>query len=262
MNTHLPPLNPTQATIDFALELAKQSGVLINRYFAEGVAVETKPDLSPVTEADKQAEALMRRLIEKTFPEHCILGEEEGESGPKDSPWCWVLDPIDGTRSFVYGVPLFGTLISLQYQGISMLGIIHLSALKQLLLGVRGKQAWLNGQPVRVRAQKNLHKGLVLYTDWAGLCQHRLDQPLLQLAKQGTLLRGWGDCYGHFLVACGKADAMIDAQLKRWDVASLIPCVEAAGGRVTDIEGRQNPNASAISTNGSVHRALLQALSP
>jgi len=250
-----------QEWVDFATHLAEQSGRVIMRYFGTGLQVLEKPDLSPVTVADRESEALMRRLIEARYPDHRVLGEEGGESGKAGSDYAWILDPIDGTRPFVHGVPLFGTLIALLEKGVPVLGVIHLPATKELMIGARGRETLVNGKPVRVRGTGRLADATLVYTNTQGLWQQGHGAAFQRLQERVALARGWGDCYGHFMVAAGRADIMIDPEMKIWDVAALKPCVDGAGGLLTDKFGKDTGvGGSAISTNGRLHQEVLAIL--
>lgn len=255
-----------QEWMAFAKELAQESGELIMRYYTDhlrgaGPEVITKPDDSPVTAADREAEMLMRERISKRFPDHAVLGEEFGRTGPTDAALQWVLDPIDGTKAFVHGVPLFGTLIALMEGPQPILGVIHLPATGELMIGARGQGTTVNGRPVRVRDTAKLEDATFLFTD--GSHMHRLGRgaEFVALQKRVRIVRGWGDCYGHFMVAAGRADIMVDPELSLWDVAALKPCVEEAGGRLTELSGSNPPTgSSAVSTNGALHDEVIAVL--
>ena len=250
-----------QAYLQFATELARESGALIMDYFGRHGQVEAKADATPVTVADRSAEALMRRRIATRFPEHQVLGEEAGLSGPEGASHRWVLDPIDGTKSFIHGVPLFGTLIALLEEGTPVLGAIHLPALGDLLLGARGEPTTLNGAAVRVSDTPTLEEATVLYTSSSELFRQGYGGTLQALGERVRLVRNWGDCYGHFLVATGRADIMFDPVMNLWDIAALKPCVEGAGGRLTDRAGQgEHLGESALSSNGRLHDAFLRLL--
>ncbi len=250
-----------QEWIELAEELAEESGELIRGYFASGVAVEQKADASPVTAADREAEALMRRRIEARFPEHRVVGEEFGASGGEDSDYQWLLDPIDGTRSFVHGVPLFGTLIALLEKGRPILGVIHLPIAEEMLVGAMGRKTTLNGEAVSVRETRDLAAATVLCTDTAELWLRGYGPAFLELQERAATTRGWGDCYGHFMVAAGRADIMLDPVLNPWDIAALKPCVEGAGGRLTGMDGTVSDlGEDALSSNGHLHDAVLAIL--
>jgi myo-inositol-1(or 4)-monophosphatase len=255
-----------QELIEFATELARRSGDLIRHYYEQsllgsGPEVIVKADATPVTRADREAEALMRELIAQRYPRHQVLGEEGGLSGPPDAERQWVLDPIDGTKAFIHGVPLFGTLIALVERGRSVLGVIHLPATGELMIGAQGHGTTVNGRPVRVRETARLEDATFAFTDSAQVLKSVHGPAFLELQRHVRLARGWGDCYGHFLVAAGRADIMIDPVLAVWDVAALKPCVEGAGGRLTELSGDDPPlGRNALSTNGRLHDAVLAIL--
>ncbi|MDH4224033.1 MAG: histidinol-phosphatase [Deltaproteobacteria bacterium] len=252
--------------MDFAAGLAEESGHGILHWFRAGTEVHYKADQTPVTQADREAEHLMRRRIEKAYPSHRILGEEAGMSGggdgqPQEKGYQWVLDPIDGTKAFIHGVPLFGTLIALLKDGLPVLGVIHLPALGQLLMGARGEPTTLNGTPVRVSTVARLEEAAVLMTSPATLFEQGWGEGFHRLRGRARLMRGWGDCYGHFLVATGKAEVMLDPVLNLWDIAPMGPILEGAGGVITDMTGRPGGMGnSGLSTNGLLHREVLEVL--
>lgn len=244
-------------------ELADASGEFILRHYGTALDIESKPDQSPVTVADKGAEKLLRRMIAEQHPEHQVLGEEEGLSGPPDAEYQWVLDPIDGTKAFIHRVPLFGTLIALLRGGRPILGAINLCALGELMIGAEGRQTAVNGKPVAVSGTERLDRATVLYTDSRGWQQRGQGPGFRRLQEGAFLVRGWGDCFGHFQVAAGRADAMFDPVLAIWDVAALKPCVEGAGGRLTDAQGNGSGlGQSALSTNGLLHDQILSLIRP
>lgn len=250
-----------QELIDFARHLAQESGRLIMKYYGTQVQVIAKPDLSPVTIADREAEALMRKLIESHYPGHQVLGEEEGLSGKDGAEYQWVLDPIDGTRPFVHQVPLFGTLIGLLRNGEPVLGVIHVPPSGDLCIGAQGHPTTLNGRPVKVRPTARLEEATVLYTNTQTIWQQGHGAAFQRLLGRAGLVRGWGDCYGHMMVAVGRADVMIDTVLKIWDVAALKPCVDGAGGLLTDKFGKNTGvGESAISSNGKLHAQVIDLL--
>jgi histidinol phosphatase-like enzyme (inositol monophosphatase family) len=226
-------LDPYRA---FMIELAGLSGDYIRPFFGRtDVVVELKADHSPVTVADRGAEELMRGLIRRKFPGHGIVGEEFGAENP-DAEFVWVLDPIDGTKSFTSAVPLFGTLIGVLHQGQPVLGCIHQPVLQQLLVG-DNRSAFLNGRSVRTRSVAGLAEATLLTSDpvpLGVLPAARGYQGLMTKAKLG---RTWGDCYGYLLVATGWADVMYDPVMNLWDIAALVPVIRGAGGVITDARG-------------------------
>ncbi|MCZ6533926.1 MAG: histidinol-phosphatase [SAR324 cluster bacterium] len=247
-----------QEWIDFAEELARESGKLVLGYFGTPLDVQHKADHSPVTKADQEAEALMRRMIEVRFPQHQVVGEESGTSGPAEAKLQWMLDPIDGTKSFILGVPLFCTLIALLKEGRPILGAIHIPVSGELLIGAEGRETVLNGRPVHVSGTRSLSEATVVYTSSGSMWKEGYGEAFRVLQGQARLVRGWGDGYGHMLVATGRADIMLDPILSPWDVAALKPCVEGAGGRLTDLQGQVlDLGESALSTNGHLHDEVL-----
>jgi len=221
----------TEAALLFLETLARAAGEVVLPYFRNPeLAVEQKSDRTPVTEADRRAEEVMRTMITRHHPGHGIIGEEFGTEKP-DAEFVWVLDPIDGTKSFVAGVPLFGVLIGLLHAGRPVAGCIYQPVLEEMCLGGGGR-AWLNGRPVRVREGVPLERALVLCTDPAGVEAHQ-DYAAFEALRRGAgLFRTWGDCYGYLLVASGRADVMLDPVMNPWDLLPVIPVVEGAGGVV------------------------------
>ena len=250
-----------QEFVDFTKQLAQASGAVINSYFRQDVTVESKADRSPVTIADKKAEEVMREMIMKEFPEHGIIGEEFGHHNEK-AAYQWVLDPIDGTKSFVAGTFLFGTLIGLMKDRQPIVGAIHHSLTSHLLLG-SGGQTRLNDQPVRVRGTKTLREAVLLYTDFVDVGQYQNGIAFQQLMGRTKYSRTWGDCHGYFLVATGYADIMLDPVMHLWDIVALIPVIEGAGGKVTSWRGGPPlESSSLIATNGLLHDHVLRVLLP
>jgi myo-inositol-1(or 4)-monophosphatase len=244
------------------IELAAQSGDFIRPFFGRAdLKVDLKSDNSPVTAADTGAEELMRELIRKKFPGHGILGEEAGDENP-GAEFVWVLDPIDGTKSFTSAVPLFGTLIALLHQGQPVLGCIHQPILRQLLLG-DNTAATLNGRPVRTRAARPIEEATLLTSDPVVIGQPGC-QGYRALMEQAKLARTWGDCYGHLLVATGWADVIFDPLMNLWDIAALVPVIRGAGGVITDAKGGPAyPATSTVSSaNAEIHALVIEALGP
>ena len=229
----------------FVRELAAESGALIRRYFrSSGLRVDIKDDATPVTDADRGAEELLRKRILARFPDHGIIAEELGtERG--DAEWVWVLDPIDGTKSFVSGVPLFGTLIALLHDGQPVLGAIHQPILDELCLG-DGTTTTLNDRPVRVRTTTRLRDAVVLASDTTTAARHQSAAGWERLVASARWVRTWGDCYGYLLVATGQADVMTDPIMSPWDLLALIPVIRGAGGVITDWQGGDPVRATSI----------------
>lgn len=220
----------------FLVELAERSGDFIRPLFADpSVAVETKADASPVTAADRGAEQLLRGLIAQRFPAHGIIGEEFGPERP-DAEFVWVLDPIDGTKSFITGVPLFATLIALLHRGQPVLGAIHQPVLRQLMIG-DGAATTLNGRAVRCRATTRLEDATLLTSDPYNPGKYQNGAAYDACARRAKLVRTWGDAYGYLLVASGWADICMDPIMNPWDIAALVPVIRGAGGVISDWRG-------------------------
>ncbi len=247
----------------FVADLAKKSGDYIRPFFADPeLIVETKTDLTPVTLADRGAEDLMRRMIRTKYPQHGVIGEEGGNENA-GADFVWVLDPIDGTKSFAAACPLFGTLIALLHQGQPVLGAIHLVALNQLFIG-DNVTTTLNDRPVRTRPTTLLTEATLLTSDIANIARHQNGPAYERLAAQAKLVRTWGDCYGYTLVAGAWADVMLDPIMNPWDIAALLPVIRGAGGVITDWQG--GPAYPAQSTIAAatpeLHAKVLATLNP
>lgn len=244
----------------FLTELAEKSGDFIRPLFANpALAVEFKSDESPVTAADKGAEQLLRSLIAKKFPAHGVIGEEFGNDRP-DAEFVWVLDPIDGTKSFITGVPLFGTLIALMRNGQPVLGAIHQPILRQLMIG-DNTLTTLNGRALRVRPTARLEEATLLTSDPINPAKYQNGLAYAALEKRVRLTRTWGDCYGYLLLAAGFADIMCDPIMNPWDIQALIPVVRGAGGLITDWQGHDPVKAkSIVAANPTLHPQVIAAL--
>lgn len=248
----------------FARRLADESGQVIRRYYRSGYEVEIKDDESPVTIADRQAEEVMRSAIEKAYPAHGILGEEHGHTQP-DAEYQWVLDPIDGTKSFVAGTYLFGTLIALVKEGVPILGVINNPIVNDFLLGVGG-QTWLNGAPVRVSNATTVDDAFLVTTSHTDCHAYRNGPAYETLIQQSKRYRTWGDCHGYHLVATGGVEIMADPILNYWDLMAMIPIIQGAGGTITDWYGNdvllKKGEAGAVATNGHLHEEVIAILNP
>lgn len=245
--------------LDFALDAAWQAGRVTLAHFQTGVTVDRKDDGSPVTVADREAERLIRRLIEDRFPSHAVVGEEFGEAH-RGAAHRWIVDPIDGTSSFIRGVPFYGVLIGLEIDGDPLVGVAHFPALGEMIGAARGEGCRWNGRRARVSAVTSLEDACVGYTDTRQI-DERLDARWHALQRRTALQRGWGDCYGHCLVATGRVDVMLDPRMHAWDCAALVPILEEAGGRFTDWQGaRRIDGGDAVSTNGALHEQMVELL--
>lgn len=243
----------------FCRLLADESGAVIKKYFRNELQVETKSDATPVTIADKQAEELMRGMIMKNFPGHGILGEEFGDYKP-DAEYKWVLDPIDGTKSFVCGAVTFGTLIALLKNGRPVLGVINQPVLGEFLIGDNFSSE-LNGKKVKVRECKDLRDAVLLTTDHINIEKYQNAGGFEKLIREVKLYRNWGDCYGYYLLATGYADIMIDPVMSPWDMLALIPIVNGAGGKITDYQGDDAVSGkSIVAAAPEIHDTVISIL--
>lgn len=243
-----------------AESFAREAGALTLRYFGGEVEIDTKADGTPVTVADREAEALLRTRIEQRFPGHGILGEEHGETG-EGADVRWIVDPIDGTKSFIAGVPLYGVLIGVEIEGVPSVGIAHFPALRETVVAGRGIGARLNGRPCAVSPRTELSRSVLLTTDAGAIADSPVGNGWRALRNAVAVTRTWGDAYGHILVATGRAEIMVDPELSPWDAAPLLPIVSEAGGRFSSLEDEATIHGgSGISTNGILHGAALDRL--
>ena len=243
----------------FAKHLADVSANIIKPYFRTHIEVEKKNDQSPVTIADKKAEEMMRKEIEREFPEHGIIGEEFG-SNKNDAEFKWVLDPIDGTKSFISGIATFGTLIALMKDGNPVLGVINQPIINEFLIG-DGKNSNLNGICVKARNCEDLSEALLLTSDHLMIEKYQSRDKFDSLIHKVRLYRTWGDCFGYYLLATGFADIMIDPIMSVWDKMALIPIIQGAGGIISDYQGNDPVQGSSIiATVKQIHSRVIEIL--
>jgi histidinol phosphatase-like enzyme (inositol monophosphatase family) len=245
----------------FVHYLAQISAVEIQPYYRSDYEIELKSDQSPVTIADRKAEMAMRKAIMEQYPDHGILGEEFGHHRP-NAEYQWVLDPIDGTKAFIAGSYLFGTLIALARHGRPVVGAINHPIFGDFLFG-DGEGAWLNGNPVSVRPCTNVADAIMLNTDHWNVRKHQDGRAFESLTKRVSRYQNWGDCHGYYLVAVGGADIMTDPAMNLWDLMALIPIIEGAGGRITNWQGGDPLLGSgSIATAGLIHDEVIKLLNP
>lgn len=262
-----PPSLRLDDRLEFAVAIAKEAGrSTLERFESADFEVLSKGDGTPVTEADRAAERLLRERIEARYPRDGIVGEEE-ESREGTSGFRWILDPIDGTRSFVHGVPLYGTLVGLEHEDEAVLGVIEQPALDERVFGARGLGAtWQRrGQtrPARVSRTARLSDALVCFTTGALFEATGRGDLSRALDREAGQTRGWSDCYAHLLVATGRADAVVEPEMSVWDCAALLPVLEEAGGTFTDLAGvRTIRGDGALATNGALLEELLRWTRP
>ena len=244
---------------NFCKVLAQASADVIKRYFRSGVSVESKADNSPVTIADKKAEEVMRELITKHYPDDGIIGEEFGESN-NGAEYTWILDPIDGTKSFICGAYSFGTLIGLLKNGKPILGVYHHPILNDFLIG-DNSETRINDKKTSTRNCEDLCKAILLTTDHLNIEKYQNIDKFNHLLKRVELYRNWGDCYGYYLLATGYADIMIDPIMSPWDLLPLIPIINGAGGIITDYHGNDpQKGKSAVASSKQIHSEIISTL--
>ncbi|MBL8820330.1 MAG: histidinol-phosphatase [Planctomyces sp.] len=228
--------------LHFALKVSQKAADLILTYYqGSQLGVESKSDESPVTVADRGAEALIRAELQSHFPDDGILGEEFPDVAGKNG-FRWILDPIDGTKPFIHGVPLFGTLIGVELNGRMVIGVCRFPALNEVVYAAENEGTWWQigeRSPVRtfVTAESSLSRARLMFTEptsWVSI--NRYDS-MVNLIKNVRIARGWGDCYGHAMVATGRAEIAVDPQMSAWDIAALIPILREAGGVCVDWQG-------------------------
>ncbi len=257
----MPPPNETLSELlGVAQEWARAAGDVTLEHFGGILDVDTKGDGTPVTEADRAAETLLRERILERYPHHGILGEEFGETNP-GARVRWILDPIDGTRSFMRGVPLYGVLIGILVEGKPSVGVAHFPGLGETVAAAEGEGCYWNGGRARVSDVEEISRAAALTTDPAELLEGPMAPGWREIVRRASLARSWGDCYGHILVATGRAEIMVDPILSPWDAAPFVPILSEAGGIFTDKDGISRVDGgSGISTNGRLHPQVLELL--
>jgi histidinol-phosphatase len=248
-----------EAELEAAHTIADRAGDIALSFFRHDPEVRWKPDATPVTEADIAVEAMMREELARRFPDDAVRGEEGGLEG--DSHRLWIVDPIDGTKNYAGGIQIWANLLALRVEGDYVLGLVNAPALGERYAAVRGGGATWNGEPVRCSDVRRTADGMIVYGDvevWGDSERARRFHALARGAKRN---RGFGDFWGHMLVARGAAEAMIEPELAEWDFAPLIPIVTEAGGRVTQLDGSPPIHGgSLVASNGHVHDEVVAAL--
>jgi histidinol-phosphatase len=254
-------MNPDwQTRYELAVEAARKAGDLARAYYETTFDVENKADDSPVTIADRQAEQLIRGLVTKHFADDGFLGEEFGDQ-PGGSGFRWVIDPIDGTRSFVRHIPIWGTLIGLEYRGEPVAGVAYIPVLGQVYRALRGDGAFVNDRRIHVSKTATLSDALMCYSSLNWFVKVGKESAFLELVRRTQRQRGFGDFYGFCLVAEGACDFMLDHGVHEWDVSALRPIVEEAGGTFTDWAGTPTTKTpDVVASNGPLHADVLAVL--
>lgn len=256
-------MNPAEQYFKALLpEVTKISKEVSRKYFKKPlseIGMISKADESPVTAADLEIEARIRDIIQRDFPDHGIIGEEQGTKNA-DAEFVWVIDPIDGTKSFITGVPLFTTLFSIMHKGEPECGAIYQPILDELVWG-NNRECFFNDRPTRMRTIQSIRDATLLATDIRHINDHHPNAKFAELAQNTKFWRTWGDGYGYTLLATGYADIMIDPIMNPWDIMAVVPVIRGAGGTITDFYGK-NPviGKSIIAASPALHASVLSDL--
>ena len=247
--------------LDFAVETAYLAGRLTLGYFQSGVRSDLKPDDTPVTVADRQAEELIRGRITARWPSHAVVGEEYGVAGAADATHRWFIDPIDGTKAFIRGVPLYAVLIGLEIAGRVEVGAAYFPALDEMIAGATGQGAWWNGRPARVSEVADLSRAFVAFTDPASFAAHGRATAWARLQAASYHRAGWSDAYGYLLVATGRVEVMLDPVMDPWDCGPFPPILREAGGYFGDWAGNETIHADeALATTRTLLPQVLRLI--
>jgi myo-inositol-1(or 4)-monophosphatase len=250
-----------QNYLTFARQLAYRAGRITLGYYNKSISHDLKQDDSPVTAADRASEEFIRGEIEKKYPTHALVGEEYGEKAGEGNPFRWIVDPIDGTKSFIKSVPFYSVLIALEIEGISRVGAVYFPALDEILYGADGLGAWCNGRRVHVSEVSRLKEAVFCYTSWAGFrTKDRLDV-FERLHKECFFGRGWNDAYGYYMVATGRAEIMLDTTVQLWDVAPFPPIFREAGGFIGSWSGEEgHTHGEGLAVNAALKRKVMKLM--
>lgn len=254
--------------LTFARQLAYNAGRITLDYYNKGIQHDLKPDETPVTAADKATEEFIRREIEKTYPTHAIVGEEYGEKAGAGNPFRWIIDPIDGTKSFLKAVPFYAVLIGLEIEGTSRVGAVCFPALDEILYAADGLGCWWNdgrsspgGRRVRVSEVRDLKQAVFCYTSWSGFRTKKRLDIFENLHKECFFGRGWGDAYGYHMVATGRAEVMLDPVVAIWDVAPYPPIFREAGGYIGSWSGEEgHTHGEGMACNAALKSKILELI--
>lgn len=248
--------------LTIALQAAKNAEKIITSYYTTDMKVELKDDDTPVTRADTEAEKAIRRIIKQAFPDHGFLGEEYGtEKGT--SPYLWIIDPIDSTKSYIRKIPIFGTQIALMKDEDLILGVSNAPLLNELIYAEKGSGAFLNHEPIQVSYVTQLADAMICHGGLNWFTEKGTFPGIYNLINDVARSRGFGDFYMHHLVASGRVEIAIEAAISFWDIAAITVIVREAGGKITDIQGQPitKDTVSLVATNGILHTTVLNYFS-
>ncbi|MCH2134499.1 MAG: hypothetical protein MK116_12200 [Phycisphaerales bacterium] len=261
-----------QARLDAAHDISGGAADILRHYFtSQSWSVEDKADGSPVTTADREAEACIRAAIDVAFPGDGLIGEEYGPGEHESTTgYRWVIDPIDGTIAFVHGVPLFGILVGIEHDQRPLAGLMNLPMLDEHAWAMHGEGAWHrtgNENPVRARVSTTtrLDEAMVCTTSFDYFRAHGYPEAYTALGHACKRTRGWNDCYCELLLCTGRVDAVVEPELKRWDIGAIVPILQEAGGQFTDWAGGHAGDPGSprgIASNGHLHDELVTLLKP
>lgn len=251
----------TQEVLDFANHLADIAAPIAMEFFRRNPSVRTKADGTIVTQADEAVEAALRAEIAATYPAHVVWGEEQGDDDSASSAPRWILDPIDGTINYASGIPIWATLIAHEVDGSVVAGVVGAPALGERYAALLGAGATLNFEPIHVSDVSDLASAAMSYGTLSHFDKYGLSEPFLKLARSVRHSRGFGDFWGHMLVASGSIDFMIEPVVSPWDVAAVMIVVTEAGGAFSGLDGTKSyRSGNALSSNGAIHEAVLSVI--
>jgi myo-inositol-1(or 4)-monophosphatase len=250
-----------QPYFTFARQLAYRAGRITLSQYNKGIQHDLKSDESPVTVADQATEEFIRGEIEKNFPTHAIVGEEYGEKAGEGNPFRWIVDPIDGTKSFIKGVPFYSVLIALEIEGVSRVGAVCFPALDEILCAADGLGCWWNNKRVYVSDVSDLKRAVFCYTSWSGFRTTKRLKVFERFHKEFFYGRGWSDAYGYHMVATGRAELMLDPSIQIWDVAPFAPILRESGGYFGSWSGEEGHlHGEAIACNAALKSKILKLI--
>jgi myo-inositol-1(or 4)-monophosphatase len=250
-----------KSLLEFAEETARQAGQITLEYYQQAIQPEYKGDDSPVTIGDRKAEQYIRERIEQTYPEHGIVGEEYGEKETPGTTHRWIIDPIDGTKAFVRGVSLYSVLLALEIEGEVEVGVAYFPALNEMVAAATGLGCRWNGKKAQVSGISDLSQAFLVHSDVYNFTRYQRDRAWEKIQENVYACAGWGDAYGHALVATGRAEIMLDPIMHIWDCGPFIPILKEAGGYFGDWQGKETIAAGeALSTNGALLDQVLEIL--